>query len=69
MSIRRKMFLVLVSDAFRTADNMMAFAMSANLVVNPKSIEKLPTILQRAQKENRIFYKVYLDVLEETGKA
>ncbi len=41
MSIRRKMFLVLVSDAFRTADNMMAFSMSANLVVNPKSLDKL----------------------------
>jgi predicted Zn finger-like uncharacterized protein len=69
MSIRRKMFLVLVSDAFRTADNMMAFSMSANLVVNPKRIDKLSSILQRAQKENRVFYKVFLDVLEETGKA
>jgi predicted Zn finger-like uncharacterized protein len=69
MSIRRKMFLVLVSDAFMTADNMMAFSMSANLVVNPKSLDKLSSILQRAQKENRIFYKVFFDVLEETGKA
>ena len=69
MSIRRKMFLVLVSDAFRTADNMMAFSMSANLVVNPKSLDKLSSILQKAQKENRLFYKVFLDVLEETGKA
>jgi len=69
MSIRRKMFLVLVSDAFRTADNMMAFAMSANLVVNPNNFDKLSTILQRTQKENRLFYKVFLDVLEETGKA
>lgn len=69
MSIRRKMFLVLVSDAFRTADNMTAFSMSANLVVNPKSLDKLPLILQKAQKENRFFYKVFLDVLEETGKG
>jgi predicted Zn finger-like uncharacterized protein len=69
MSIRRKMFLVLVSDAFMTADNMMAFSMSANLVVNPKSLDKLSSILQRAQKENRLFYKVFFDVLEETGKA
>ncbi len=69
MSIRRKMFLVLVSDTFRTADNMMAFSMSANLVVNPKSLDKLASILQKAQKENRLFYKVFFDVLEETGKA
>jgi len=69
MSIRRKMFLVLVSDAFRTADNMMAFSMSANLVVNSKNLDKLSLILQRAQKENRLFYKVFLDVLEETGRA
>jgi predicted Zn finger-like uncharacterized protein len=69
MSIRRKMFLVLVSDTFRTADDMMAFSMSANLVVNPKSLDKLSSILQKAQKEIRLFYKVFLDVLEETGKA
>jgi len=69
MSIRRKMFLVLVSDAFMTADNMMAFSMSANLVVNPKSLDKLSSILQRAQKENHLFYKVFFDVLVETGKA
>jgi predicted Zn finger-like uncharacterized protein len=69
MSIRRKMFLVLLSDAFRTADNMMAFSMSANLVANPKSLDNLHSILQRAQKENRFFYKVFFDVLEETGKA
>jgi predicted Zn finger-like uncharacterized protein len=69
MSIRRRMFLVLVSDAFSTADNMMAFSMSANLVVNRKSLDKLASILQKAQKENRLFYKVFFDVLEETGKA
>jgi predicted Zn finger-like uncharacterized protein len=69
MSIRRKMFLVLISETVRTADNMMAFSMSANLVVNPKSLDKLPSILQRAQKENRHFYKVFFDVLEEAGKA
>jgi hypothetical protein len=69
MSIRRDMFLVLISDAFRTADNMMAFSMSANLVANPKSLDSFESILQRAQKENRFFYKVFFDVLEETGRA
>jgi hypothetical protein len=39
------------------------------LVVNPNSLDKLSSVLQRAQKENRVFYKVFLDVLEETGKA
>ena len=69
MSVRRKMFLVLVSDAFRTADNMMAFAMSANVVINSKDIEKLHLILKKAVSENDRFYKVFLDTLMETGKA
>ncbi len=69
MSVRRKIFLALVSDNFKTMDNMMAFAMSANVVINSKDIEKLHLILKKAISENERFYKVFLDALVETGKA
>jgi len=69
MSFRRKMFVVLIGDKFRTMDHMMAFTLSANLVVNGKELKKLSNILRRAISENEKFYKVFMDTLVETGKA
>jgi predicted Zn finger-like uncharacterized protein len=69
MSVRRKIFLALISDNFKTMDNMMAFAMSANVVINTKDIQKLHLILKKAVSENERFYKVFMDTLVETGKA
>jgi len=47
----------------------MAFAMSANVVINSKDIQKLHLILKKAISENERFYKVFLDTMVETGKA
>ena len=69
MSVRRRIFLALISDNFKTMDNMMAFAMSANVVINSKDIEKLHLILKKAVSENERFYKIFMDTLVETGKA
>jgi len=69
MSVRRKMFVLLMSDTFRTMDQMSAFAMSANLVANWKELGKLSSILGRTLSDNEKFYKVFMDVLRETGKA
>jgi CheY-like chemotaxis protein len=68
MSIRRKMFLVLLSDKFKTMDNMMAFARSANIVVNPDDLSNLSLILKKAIQDNEKLYKVFMDTLKETGK-
>jgi CheY-like chemotaxis protein len=69
MSIRRRTFVGLVGDEFRTMDNTMAFAMSANQVINPKDLDKLPIILKRGISDNEKFYKVFMDTLAEIGKA
>ena len=69
MSVRRKVFLALISDHFKTMDNMMAFAMSANVVINTKDIPKLHLILKKSVSENERFYKVFMDTMVETGKA
>lgn len=68
MPVRRRIFLALVSDGFKTMDNVMAFAMSANVVINSKDAEKLHLVLRKAIVENERFYKVYTDILVETGK-
>jgi len=69
MSVRRKIFLALISDNFKTMDNMMAFATSANVVINSKDIQRLHLILKKSASENERFYKIFLDTLVETGKA
>lgn len=68
MPVRRRIFLALVSENFKTMDNMMAFAMSANVVINTRDVEKLHLVLRKAIAENERFYKVYTDTLVETGK-
>jgi predicted Zn finger-like uncharacterized protein len=68
MPVRRRIFLALVSGGFKTMDNMMAFAMSANVVIHSKDTEKLHLVLRKAIAENERFYKVYTDTLVETGK-
>lgn len=69
MSIRRRMFVALISDSFKTMDNMMAFAMSANVVIHTKDTEKLHLVMRKAIVENERFYKVFMDTLVETGKV
>lgn len=69
MSLRRRMFLTLIGSRFKTMDNMTAFAMSANLVVNPRDLERLATVLKKSLKEYERFYKVFMETLAEVGKA
>ena len=69
MSVRRRIFLALMSERFKTMDNMMAFALSANLVININEMDRLGSILQRAISENQKFFKVYMDTMVEVGKG
>ncbi|MFH1351149.1 MAG: zinc-ribbon domain-containing protein [Pseudomonadota bacterium] len=69
MSVRRRIFLALIGDKFKTMDNMMAFAKSANVVINSREVDKLSSILKKAITENEKFYKVFMDTLAEVGKA
>ena len=69
MSVRRRIFLVFLSDKFKTMDNMMAFARSANVVINTRDLDKLHLVLKKAISENEKFYKVFMDTLAEVGKA
>ena len=68
MSVRRRIFLVLLSRKFKTMDLMKAFGMSANMVVNPNDLSNLSLILKKGISDNEKFYKVFLDTLIETGK-
>ena len=69
MPVRRRVFLVFLSDKFKTMDNMMAFARSANVVINLRDLDKLHLVLKKAISENEKFYKIFMDTLAEVGKA
>lgn len=68
MSSRRKIFVALLGDKFRTMDEMMAFSLSANSVINTKDIDKISSIMKKVISENEKFYKVLIDTLAEVGK-
>ena len=69
MPSRRLIFLALMSEEFKTMDNLMAYSVSANAVINTKDVEKLTSILKKGISEYKKFYKVFLDTLVKVGKA
>jgi predicted Zn finger-like uncharacterized protein len=69
MSSRRKIFIAVMSDKYKTMDDMMAYTLSVNTVINTKDTEKLGFILKKGITEYKNFYKVFMDTLVEVGKA
>lgn len=68
MDIRRNIFVCLLTDRFRTTDNMTAFNKSVNLVINLKNVDKIEMILKRGVTDNASFYRVYKESLVSTGR-
>lgn len=69
MLYRRKMFVALISDRFRTMDNMMALNKSVNLIINIKNIEDISKILSRGITDTEYFYRIFKGTLKEVGKV
>jgi predicted Zn finger-like uncharacterized protein len=69
MLVRRNMFVALISDRFRTMDNMMALNKSANLIINSKNIDDIGKILSRGITDNEYFYRVFKGTLKDVGRA
>ena len=68
MTVRRNMFVALISDRFRTMDNMMALNKSVNLIINIKNIEDIAKILRRGITDNEYFYRIFKGAMKEVGK-
>jgi predicted Zn finger-like uncharacterized protein len=69
MSVRRNIFVAMISSRYRTMDNMMAFNASVNLIVNIKNIEDIGKILSRSITDTELFYRVYKETLKDAGRA
>ena len=69
MTVRRNMFVALISNRFRTMDNMIALNKSVNLIVNIKNIDDIGKILSRGITDNEFFYRIFKGKLQEVGRA
>ncbi len=63
MDMRRNIFVVLLTQRFRTMDNMTAFQKSVNMIVNIRNIDDFDKILQRGMADYGLFYKVFKEGL------
>jgi len=69
MAVRRNIFVAMISNRYRTMDNMMSFHDSVNLIINIKNIEDVGKILSRGITDNQMFYNVYRETLKELGRV
>ncbi len=69
MSTRRNIFVAMISNRYRTMDNMMAFHASVNLIINIKNIEDIGKILGRGITDTELFYRIYKETLKATGRV
>jgi predicted Zn finger-like uncharacterized protein len=58
---RRRVFLVLVGDDFKTGDGTQAWITLADLVLNPRDLGSADGILTRTVEERTRLYQVFLD--------
>ena len=68
-ALRRNIFVALLTDNYRTMDNMMAFNKSVNLVINTKNIDDFVTIIKHGLDDNQAFYSVFKETLKKLGRV
>ncbi len=68
MSVRRNIFVGLISKKFNTRDNMAAFLKSVNLTINEKDIPHIDRLLKNAINDNELFFTVFKESMRKLGK-
>jgi DNA-binding response OmpR family regulator len=58
---RRRVFLILIGDEFKTGDGAQAFAVTADLVVNSRDAGSVDAVLRSTLAERTRLYQVFLD--------
>jgi CheY-like chemotaxis protein len=65
MSIRRNIFVALITQRFRTMDHMAAFQKSVNMIVNMSNIDDFDKILRRGLADSDLFYRVIKEMVAQ----
>jgi predicted Zn finger-like uncharacterized protein len=58
---RRRVFVVLVGEQFRSGDGTQAWAAQADLVINPADTARCETLVRATMAERRRLYQVFFD--------
>lgn len=69
IGVRRNIFVVLLSNRFRTMDTMMAFNKSVNMILNVSNVKDIDKIIRRGMADNDYFYRVFREGLRKAGIA
>jgi hypothetical protein len=64
---RRRIFLVLVGDEYKTGDGLQAWALQADLLVNPRDIAAVEGPMLGAMTERNRLYQAFLDARRAAG--
>lgn len=67
--VRRRIFLVLVSDDVKTGDGTQAFAALADLVVNSNDIPNCDRVLAQTISERRRVYQTFWDAEDRKAEG
>lgn len=67
MSVRRDIFIALISRRFRTMDQMMAFNHSVDLIINLENLGEFGKVLLRGIKEKKAFYHIFKETIRKLG--
>ena len=65
MSIRRTMFVILLTDRFRSMDSMNSYHKSVNLIINIDNINQFEKTVGRGLAEFEIFYGPFTNTLKK----
>ncbi len=67
MGTRRKTFVILTGNGFRTMDKMTAFNKSVNLVLDMEHLDDLEAILLSSRGEHNLFYFPFMNTMQKLG--
>jgi CheY-like chemotaxis protein len=68
MTVRRNIFVGLITKQYPTRDNMAAFLKSVNLTINQKDVIHIDKLLKSAINENDLFFTVLKESMKNAGR-
>lgn len=69
MITRRKVFVAMLSNEFRTGDTMAALQNSVNFVINIKNIDDVVQIIMSAMTDNEEFFYVFREAMRKKERG
>jgi ActR/RegA family two-component response regulator len=67
MSVRRQIFVVLISAIYATLDSMQTYNKSVNMIINKSEIGDIENILKQALTEHNDFYYLFKENVRKHG--